>query len=96
MEARNTWQEETIWEIWEQPTSETLLIYGEGVLVPLLITLPLFAPFFHISIKITHVCLFSCLFELYTFARLVPISSSLDSVVGIATGYGLDDRGVRV
>jgi hypothetical protein len=30
------------------------------------------------------------------FFNSVPVQKSQDSVVGIATGYGLDDRGVRV
>jgi hypothetical protein len=39
--------------------------------------------------------LFVCLFCKY-FHIVVPVSRSLDSAVGIATGYGLDDRGVGV
>jgi hypothetical protein len=35
--------------------------------------------------------------SLYFFIIILNgLSGSLDSVVGIATGYGLDDRGVRI
>jgi hypothetical protein len=55
----------------------------------------------HISLYIycilRRVCvsLFVCLFCKY-FHTIVPVFRSLDSAVGIVTGYGLDDRGVGV
>jgi hypothetical protein len=59
---------------------------------------------FYVSDEVSHVCahflceenIFSRELKLIEFNLIIIRHKGLDSVVGIATGYGLDDQGVGV